>query len=176
MKIRPAITADALAISKVHCASWQTTYKGIVSDSVLEKFIPENRAQGWIDIITNKPPYPLFVAEDDQEGIVGFCDGGPSRDKPAQFEGEIYAIYILENYQRQRIGRKLLVPVIESLLKHDLNSLHVWVLENNPHRNFYESLGGVNSGVKTLPIGGREYQIVSFGWPNLRSLYEKILN
>ena len=47
----------------------------------------------------------------------------------------------------------------------------LWVLEDNrPARRFYESLGGVRVGRKTVTIGGATLQEVSYGWRNISSL------
>ncbi|MBA4544154.1 hypothetical protein H1164_14880 [Thermoactinomyces daqus] len=47
MNIRPAMIADAQEIAKVHVKSWQTTYRGIVSEDYLTSLNPEESAARW---------------------------------------------------------------------------------------------------------------------------------
>ena len=52
----------------------------------------------------------IYVAENEAGQIVGFADGGPERARDMTFKGELYAIYILNDYQRQGVGRHL-IPI-----------------------------------------------------------------
>lgn len=51
--------------------------------------------------------------------------------------GEIYAIYILKEYQKKGIGRKLLNSTFNKLNSLGMNSTIIWTLEDNPSRYFY---------------------------------------
>jgi Acetyltransferase (GNAT) family. len=50
----------------------------------------------------------VYVAENKSGKIVGFAAGGRERMGKYMYQGELFAIYILEEYQRQGIGRQLL--------------------------------------------------------------------
>lgn len=79
--------------------------------------------------------------------------------------GEVYAIYVLPEYQRQGIGRQLMSMCAEELLRGSMDTLLVWVLEANPARRFYERLGGelVRTGwMESYGVRGKE--LSQFHW------------
>jgi hypothetical protein len=47
IELREAVCADAAGIARVHVASWQTTYRGIVPDAYLDGLTPQNRQRMW---------------------------------------------------------------------------------------------------------------------------------
>ena len=55
---------------------------------------------------------------------------------------EVYAIHILENYQRKGIGKKLINYAINDLISKDYKNLLIWGLKYNPCTKFYEKIGG----------------------------------
>src|SRR5256885_7375576 len=83
-------------------------------------------------------------------GIVGFADGGPSRDRIGGLDGELYAIYLLERSQRRGVGRQLVGAVAARLLEAGLTAMSVWVLAGNPACGFYDALGGRQIGAKAV--------------------------
>ncbi len=46
----------------------------------------------------------IIVVEAERGRIVGFAVGGPERSGNPVYKGELYAIYIIEEYQQQGIG------------------------------------------------------------------------
>lgn len=100
--------------------------------------------------------------------IVGFAVGGPEREGDSVYTGELYAIYLLETYQRQGLGRRLVAAVAQELVRRDLCSMLVWVLVDNPARGFYEALGGRRLHFRPITIGPATLEEVAYGWPDLR--------
>ena len=96
--------------------------------------------------------------------------GGPARENDPSYSGELYAIYLLEQQQRQGIGRRLVAELCSWLLSEGLNSMYTWVLEKNPSRRFYESLGGIEFKRQTITIGGRDVVEVAYGWDDITPL------
>ncbi|WP_323368611.1 GNAT family N-acetyltransferase [Radiobacillus deserti] len=139
MMIRKATDSDAKGISKVHVESWKTTYRDILPHDYLEQLSYKDREQRWLDNMKNSS---VFVAEDELGKIVGFANGGKERTGTYNVKGELYAIYLLKDYQRKGIGKKLLKAVTKELLKQNLTSMLVWVLRDNASREFYEKMGG----------------------------------
>ncbi|MDY0405569.1 GNAT family N-acetyltransferase [Virgibacillus sp. 179-BFC.A HS] len=166
MIIRPAEENDAAGIAKVHVDSWRTTYKGIVPDTYLfETLTYESRLKNWQG---NLSQGHVFVAEDEQQGIVGFANGGKERSgKYPKHEGELYAIYILKDFQKKDIGRKLTERVVHHLVDNGIQSMLVWVLQENPSRYFYEKIGGTCVDAETIQIGGKKFQELAYRWENL---------
>jgi GNAT superfamily N-acetyltransferase len=108
MIVREAELADALAIAHVHVDSWRTTYRGIVPDDYLAGLSYDRRAATWANILGDRAGVSfVYVAEDDGGAVVGFVSGGPIRDAIPDYDGELYAIYLLEPFHRRDIGRQL---------------------------------------------------------------------
>ncbi len=82
-------------------------------------------------------PENTLVARDG-ERVVGFACAGASRD--AEGEGEVYAIYVLEEYQRRGVGYALMREALA--LIEGCRVVCVWVLKDN-HKaiRFYERVG-----------------------------------
>ena len=140
MLIRKAELEDAAGIAKVHVDSWRTTYKGIVPNTYLDSLSYEEREQNWKRGIEYNH---IYIAEDENGKIVGFATGGKERTgKYEAYVGELYAIYLLEEEQGKEIGRKLFNKVVNDLKEMKLNSMLIWVLEENSACHFYEKLGG----------------------------------
>ena len=108
--IREARAADAKAIGRVHVAGWQTAYQGIVPEAYLAGLNPEDRRAFWQRILAEPDSKSIvLVAEDPQGRIVGFASGGSERDhEVAEYDGELYAIYLYPDARRQGIGLSLL--------------------------------------------------------------------
>ncbi|MEH7225340.1 GNAT family N-acetyltransferase [Bacillus sp. JJ1566] len=169
MKIRKAILSDAKGIAKVHVDSWRTTYSGVVPDEYLQQLNYESREKMWERGIPNGH---IFVAENDLEEIVGFACGGKERSGNYEnYQGELYAIYILREYQGQGLGKKLVVPVVKQLLDKEINTMLVLVLEENKSCLFYEALGARKLDTVEVEIGGKKLKEAVYGWDNLKASF-----
>jgi ribosomal protein S18 acetylase RimI-like enzyme len=168
MKIRKANSTDAKGVAKVQVNSWKTTYKNIVPDEYLKQMTYESRGQKWKDIISNQA---VFVAETNEGEIVGFSNGGKERTgKYPNYKGELYAIYILEEYQRNGLGKLLLEPIIEDLKQKEIFSMTVLVLEKNNSRLFYESLGAKKIDTVEIEILDKKLNELVYGWKDIREI------
>ncbi|HWY20426.1 MAG TPA: GNAT family N-acetyltransferase [Candidatus Acidoferrum sp.] len=167
ISIRAATEHDAVAISHVHVQSWRTTYAGIVPEEYLATLNEAERVLLWREWLTRD--IQVYVADLDGE-IVGFISGGAIREPVQTYDAELYAIYLLEQAQRQGIGTALLKELAESLLSKGFTSMIVWVLETNPWRNFYVKSSAQIVTTKDIEIGGVMLLEVSYGWPELQAL------
>lgn len=173
MHIRPATLADAPAIASVHVESSRSTYRGILPDAVLKEFSHERRREQWTKILNDSMSREFVtVAEDDLGYVVGFASGGPERDADIFYQGELYAIYLLSSAQRHGIGRHLVTAVAQYLIQHEMQSMLIWVLAENPSRRFYEALGGKQVREKTLIRGDKSLQEIAYGWENIQPLLQ----
>ncbi|KSU83311.1 L-amino acid N-acyltransferase YncA [Fictibacillus enclensis] len=170
MEIRKALPGDEEAIAFVHVDSWRTTYKGIVDEEYLQNMSVEDRKEMWKGIIENPlPENYLFVASINQE-IIGFCSGGPNRSGRYPYDGELYAIYILQEYQRRSIGTSLIRRLAQSHLDSGYHTMMVWVLQDNPCKIAYERLGGILLGKEEIQIGNQELVEEAIGFDLARLL------
>lgn len=115
----------------------------------------------------------MFVAEDESGRIVGFADGGRERSGDPVYDGELYAIYLLQDYQQKGIGRQLFQHVVQHLVKSKFHGMLIWVLADNPSRHFYESMGGLPVRELEIEIAGKRLQEVGYGWSALQTLVDE---
>ncbi|MBD2612800.1 MAG: N-acetyltransferase family protein [Nostoc sp. ZfuVER08] len=170
MLIREANLTDAPAIAKVHVDAWRTTYRNLMPAEFLADLSYEAREKMWIKIFSNMAEFNFtYVAENEIGQIVGFASGGQERTGDRLYQGELYAIYILENYQRQGLGHRLISTVAKRLLQSDISSMLVWVLADNPASRFYQSLGGQQVNQKQVEIGTVQLVEVAYAWTDTRT-------
>jgi ribosomal protein S18 acetylase RimI-like enzyme len=107
------------------------------------------------------------VAEDEGR-LVGFASGGLERAGEPGYTGELYAIYVLDEFHGRGHGRELVRAVVAGLRELGLDDMIIWVLrDNQPARRFYERLGGVYVRAQPITIGSATLEEVSYGWPRL---------
>ncbi|MGR6857800.1 N-acetyltransferase family protein [Bacillus halotolerans] len=169
--IREARLDDIKAIAKVHVDSWVTTYSGIVSAEYLNGLNYKDFEAKW----KSRSLKGVFVAEDEKGSVFGFASFGPIRSEQKGYDGELYAIYLLEEKQRQGAGRALLTKGTDFLLDHGFTSMFVWVVEENPSINFYQSFSSERAAEDSFEIAGESMKEIGFGWPDLASL-KNLLN
>jgi len=168
MKIRVAIPSDAEGIGRVHVDSWRTTYRDLLPADFLAGLSYESRAQTWADTISQHSDRNfIFVLENDGNEIVGFVACGPEREGQHGHDGEIYAIYLLQEVQGQGWGKALFRKATEELKGRGYGAMLLWVLEGNPSRGFYEAMGGKTLAEKEIGIGGVKRVEVAYGWEEI---------
>ncbi|MFK9090879.1 N-acetyltransferase family protein [Bacillus salipaludis] len=168
MKIRKAVLADAKEIAKVHVDSWRTTYAGIVPEEYLNSLSYESREQLWKSSI---PKGGVYIARNLEGQIIGFISGGKERTgKYSDYIGELYAIYILKEYQSKGLGRFLIKPLIEELLLQNISTMLVLVLEDNSSRFFYEALGAEKIDTIEVEFAGKKVKELVYGWSDIRKV------
>jgi len=172
-KIRQAIAADAAGLAQVHVATWRTTYKGLISDEVLAGLSMERREQYWLRQLEAPLPNSFVYVATQDEQVVGFSSGGAERTGDPDYQGEVYALYLLQEAQRRGVGRGLMDASAQSLLSNGMNNMLIWVLRDNPSRRFYEAMGGSFVREQNIEIGGQTLVEVAYGWKDLHSLVKK---
>lgn len=166
--IRTATIDDARAIADVQVNSWRTTYAGIVSEDYLRQLQVDTREKRWKEIIQEKAKERIMLVAEDQMGrIVGFASAGPTfHHNEYNYEGELYALYLLENYQQQGIGRRLVKAVMDHFQAVGIHSMLTLALEQNPACRFYEKMGAQVVGKVEITIGEQTLPELVFGWDN----------
>lgn len=173
IRIREAKPADARGMARVHVDSWRSAYHGIMPADYLAGLSYDSRESWWEQVLTTERPVMNLVAETGSGDIVGLAGTGPERQGNPTYRAELYVIYLLSEYQRQGLGRRLFSAVVQWLLGGGFNSLLVWVLEDNREAcRFYESVGGREIGRQTITIGDADLVEVSYGWRDLDSFRE----
>lgn len=118
----------------VHYKSWHETYTGLIAQSYLNTISLEI----CIDIAKRYPENTYVAVVDDK--VVGFACYGQYRDDDLINAGEVYALYVLKDYQKQGIGKLLMNTCLEELK--DFKKIVVWVLSTNDNAiSFYKHMG-----------------------------------
>jgi ribosomal protein S18 acetylase RimI-like enzyme len=166
MIVREAKIADAPAIARVNLDTWRTAYRKFLPADYLAQLSYQKRESNWQEILSNVKNTGDFVcvAQNESGQIVGFAAGGCERTGKYAYQGELFAIYILEEYQRQGIGRQLVRAVAIKLAELNLNSMLVWVLGDNSACRFYEFLGAEKVEEKQTSRAGAALKEIAYGW------------
>ena len=144
--IKPMETDDEIrGKAFVHWKSWQESYRGMVDQGYLDRMTlaqTEEKAFRWRDNI--------LVAKDG-ERVVGFVGYGPASGEEGT--GEIFALYVLEEYQRRGIGYALMREALSRL--EGCRVVVLWALkENDKAIRFYERVGFLpDGGEKEITLG-----------------------
>ncbi|WP_322807079.1 GNAT family N-acetyltransferase [Thermanaerothrix sp.] len=171
-RIRPATPKDAQGIAWVHVDTWRAAYAGLIPANVLAQLSVEHDAQQIRAWIAQPRAGSFWWVAEKMGSIVGFASGGPERSGDEIYRGEIYALYVLPAFQRQGIGRQLVVASVQSLLQSGLTSMLIWVLaENHPARAFYARLGGQPVREQMITIGGTSLREIGYGWGDIKPLF-----
>ncbi len=170
VQIRSAYPEDAAGIARVHVLSWQSAYQGLLPDSLLQGMSVEVRTRQWAEWLSQDKLEHFLVAEDPEQGIVGFASGGTLRGEYADFDCEIAAIYFSPAAQGQGLGRQLFNQLKARLSADGFKKMLVWVLASNSAAcGFYEHMGGQASLTKTAVLGQAaemplEVDEMGYGW------------
>lgn len=165
---REATVEDSYAVAQVHVKSWHNSFAGLVPQSFMDNMTVEKRAKAFATR-AGVGFYKMFLAETEEErAVVGFMDVGESRESELPYEAELYAIYLLKEFQRKGIGQELFRLGVEALVAEGMNSMYLLALEVSPYRPFYEKLGGRLAGSKVVALDGVDFNAVIYAWDNLR--------
>jgi 3-deoxy-manno-octulosonate cytidylyltransferase (CMP-KDO synthetase) len=170
---RKATAEDVAAVARVHVESWRKSFDGIVPQEFLDNLNIEKREIAFRQRF-DEPDYKMFVAETARNEIVGFADYGKARESNFGFEAELYAIYLLAEFQGKGIGENLFRLCQKEMIYEGINSMYLMALAVSPYKSFYEKMDGQVVGKGNHFLLLVEYETVIYGWENLReSLNEK---
>lgn len=157
MKIREAMAADIPALARLHVITWNATYVPFL----IKGPSYEVRERQWREAFArNDPGWFCFVVERSDGEFVGFAQGNKS-DHP-EFAGELNKIYLLREYQRLGLGRRLLARVARRFISQGINSMWLYGDARNPSSGAWRALGAEKTD--TDPGTG------NYGWRDLRGL------
>ena len=142
--VRKAIPDDAYWITYVNVYTRKTTYQWLIPDFLIENRIKniDERANKMREII--KENWIHLVLEDTEtQKIVWILSCCPSRNQEYPNSWEIMAIYVLKEYQKLWLGKKLFFAWIEELIRLWYKDMIINVLKWNDAINFYKKYGGI---------------------------------
>jgi len=90
---------------------WQSAYAGLLPDSMLAGMSDVRQAAWWTRLLADPgEARGVFVADDQDMGVVGFGSCGLVRDKPEGLDGreirvgEVYTLYVEPDFQNMGLG------------------------------------------------------------------------
>ena len=169
MILREREERDIEGVARVRIDAWRLAYQGIVPQAHLDglDYAAETARLLQRSLETRGAAnFFFYVAVDEADQVLGFGIGGPARESPAEFLGELYALYVHPDCQGQGIGKALAEAVFARLHAAGLEPVIIWALKDNQHAcAVYRRLGGTPAAVKQVEIGGRLLEEVGFGYP-----------
>jgi ribosomal protein S18 acetylase RimI-like enzyme len=146
-EVRSAEPADAPGMARVHVDTWRETYRGLMSDTVLDDpALVSWRERFWAAALTDPKYKKNTVAVASHEGtLIGIAMSGPGLDDGGELQ-QLYVLYTYAAFHGSGVGVALLDAVIDPTAPAVL-----WVADPNPRaQGFYRKNGFVNDGrVKT---------------------------
>jgi ribosomal protein S18 acetylase RimI-like enzyme len=176
IRIRRARRDDAAAIGRVHVETWQSTYVGLLPDTLLASMSDVRQSAWWSHALADPAQAKgIFVADDEEMGVIGFGSCGPVRDPPEYLDGterrvgEVYTLYVEPDFQNRGLGRRLLDAMFRQLRAEGCDTAVLWMLADNPTRFFYEGMGGALCGHRVDTMAGRDVEEVAYAWRDLEA-------
>jgi ribosomal protein S18 acetylase RimI-like enzyme len=155
--IREATAADIPALAELHVTTWNATYAPMLMTGPPVSV----REQQWREAFaTVDGSWFCFVVENARGALVGFAKGRRS-DHP-EYGGELNKIYLLREYQRMGLGRRLVGHVARRFLSQGITSMWLYGDARNPSARAWLALGGI----KTDDDPGNG----NYGWRDLHQL------
>ena len=165
LSVRQARPVDAADLARIYIESWQDTYAGVLSNSLLYAMSHKGQAARWQQ--TMRGPGAVLIAEDASVGPIGLASLGPARDKGLGLDGEIYTLYVDPAYLGMGAGRALLQASFSTLMNKKYRSCVIWSHARNNACYFYEAMGGKRIGTRLTRLVGEDTPEVAFGWKRL---------
>lgn len=144
-------------IAKIIDEDWKIAYKGIINQEYLDSLNYKDREKRIRE--KYKKEKGIVYVEDNL--VKGYCRFGQSKEEKEL--GEVYALYVKNEFRKFGIGKKLLEKAEEMLKNNGYKEMIIWCLqENKIGRNFYEKQGGILYKERKFKIGNKYYDEVSY--------------
>ena len=175
IKIRPAEENDVQAIANIYVDTWRSTYAGILPSKVLVEMSTERQMVIWARAIRHAKGHAeekILVIEEKTWGIVGVSSCGFNRDRSRLYDGEVYTLYIHQDYQNNGYGEIMLANLFKIMIKQGYSNAIIWVLSSNPSRFFYEAMEGKRIGEREEKLWGKTVREIGYVWSDLAAALE----
>jgi GNAT superfamily N-acetyltransferase len=156
--VRSARVEDVAQMARVIVRCWQETYRGLMSDQVLDApgFLAA-RERFWTAALTEERYRANRVAVAERDGeLVGVAMSGPTSDDGTAWERQLYVLYVYAAHHGTGAGPAQLNAVVDPQ-----ESAALWVADPNPRAQaFYRKHGFVADGATQVEVGVREIRMV----------------
>lgn len=163
-RIREATAEDVPDLARVYVDTWRSIYAGVLPEAALVGMSYARQDRYWSRLVGSGRG--IVVAEVENR-VVGFASAGRTRDPGLSYAGEVYTLYLLDDYHGRGLGRALLTASFRDLQDRGFASALIWSLALNPSRFFYETLGGRCVAERMTALWGASLREIGYGWPDL---------
>lgn len=121
---------DCKTIARILVNSWQTAYRGIMPDGLLDNISVQQREKGWQQHLSAGGEAYLLRLFGEAVGLVEIAD---FRDNIEGFSGcgEVPVIYLLPEYYGVGLGSALMEFALVLFKDRCVENVGIWVLEKN---------------------------------------------
>lgn len=138
--VRLAVPEDAPVLAKVRQKAWDSAYRGIYPDELIDGFDYKVHAEKFRKQITSGNSEVYVIADEDVP--VGYLVMGKT-DWYKDFSACLRSLYLIPEYHRRGIGRKMMEFAKEWCRQRGYRSFfNSCNLHNQGARAFYEAMGG----------------------------------
>jgi ribosomal protein S18 acetylase RimI-like enzyme len=163
--LREATIADLRPLAELHVRTFNETHVGPFGSG------PTYSTREWqwrAKLSESDATHFVLVVETAAKQLVGFIWCHPTNDNP-KWAARLNKIYLLREYQRRGLGKRMVAAAVDRLLEHDLTSMALFTeADNEPACNFYEQLGGERQLNERGDFEGM------YGWADLRKLKDEL--
>ena len=159
--LREAGIADLRPLAELHVRTFNETHVGPFGSGPTYA----TREWQWREKLSETDAtHFVLVLETATKQLVGFIWCHPTNENP-EWAARLNKIYLLREYQRRGLGKRMVSAAVDRLVEHGLTSMALFTeTDNEPACNFYEQLGGERQLDEHGQFGGM------YGWPDLRKL------
>ncbi|MGH7474974.1 MAG: GNAT family N-acetyltransferase [Longimicrobiales bacterium] len=158
LRLRNATVTDLDPLVRLHVQTFNETHGPGPAVEV--------REQQWRKAFSEPDPeWFCIVAETSEGRLVGFAKGQPyTEEELGEFKGELNKIYVLREYQKRGLGRRLVCAVAQGLVTRGINSMLLFGDARSTSNGFYERMGA-----ERLIAANGEFH-GGYGWRDLEGL------
>ena len=151
--VRRARPADSESIARVHVASWEAAYDGIIRAETIAQFDYSARVALWRRALRSGAA--IWVAAEDGL-VIGFVEVRGD---------EVTVLYLHPGWWRLGLGRSLLRRSLQEIAAAGYREAHLWVLACNANaRAFYSKLGGTAGDSRPVKVGRERLVELRYAW------------
>ena len=163
--LREATIVDLRPLAELHVRTFNETHVGPFGSGPTYA----TREWQWREKLSETDAvHFVLVLETATKQLVGFIWCHPTKDNP-QWAARLNKIYLLREYQRRGLGKRMVAAAVDRLVENGLTSMALFTeTDNEPACNFYEQLGGERQLDEQGQFGGM------YGWADLRKLKDEL--
>lgn len=162
IEVRRAYSQDARAISDVHQHAWEQAYRGLIPHKPLMQMICRRDETWWRK--ASRGSATILVIEIEGQ-VVGYSTLGLNRARALPYDGEVYELYLLPEYQGTGLGSMLFGEARRLLKSLGCSGILAWCLEDSDiATRFFRSQGGQDVAEGMEDFAGTQLRKLGFVW------------